>query len=74
VKNCQAERLLRLRLLPPHRSLQHVSDLKFWNNAVARQYGIMAVPANLLIDPTGRIVAKDLHDGQLETTLSTLIK
>jgi len=28
----------------------HVSDLQFWNNAVAKRYGILAIPQNLLVD------------------------
>jgi peroxiredoxin len=30
----------------------HVSDLKYWDNAVAKQYGIQAIPQNLLVDPS----------------------
>ena len=52
----------------------HVSDLKFWDNEVARQYGISAVPANFLLDGNGKIVAKDLHDGELEKILSRVLK
>jgi len=48
----------------------HVSDLKFWDNAVAKQYGIQAIPQNLLIDPTGKIVAKDLRGDDLVNKLS----
>lgn len=39
----------------------HVSDLKFWDNAVSKQYGIRAIPQNLLLDPTGKIIAKNLR-------------
>jgi len=38
------------------------------------QYGVKAVPANLLIGPDGKIVAKNLHNGELEKTLEKLIK
>ncbi len=48
----------------------HVSDLKFWDNAVAKQYGIQSIPQNLLIDPTGKIVAKDLRGDDLVNKLS----
>ncbi|WP_431215912.1 thioredoxin-like domain-containing protein [Puia sp. P3] len=51
----------------------HVSDLKFWNNAVARQYDINSIPANLLLDPEGKIVAKDLHGEELEKKLSEVL-
>jgi peroxiredoxin len=50
----------------------HVSDLKFWDNAVAKQYGIQAIPQNLLIDPQGKIVAKDLRGEDLEKKLESL--
>jgi peroxiredoxin len=50
----------------------HVSDLKFWDNAVAKQYGIQAIPQNLLIDPQGKIVAKDLRGEDLEKKLEGL--
>jgi peroxiredoxin len=51
----------------------HVSDLKFWNNAVAKLYGIKSVPANLLIGPDGVILAKDLRGEMLEETLRKYI-
>ena len=47
----------------------HVSDLKFWDNAVAKQYGIQAIPQNLLIDPTGKIIGKDLRGEDLDKKL-----
>lgn len=43
----------------------HVSDLQFWNNAVAKQYGVKAIPQNLLIDPQGKIIAKDVRGEEL---------
>lgn len=50
----------------------HVSDLQFWNNAVARQYGIEAIPQNLLIDPDGKIVGKNLQGEKLEQKLASI--
>lgn len=47
----------------------HVSDLKFWSNEVAQLYKINSIPKNLLIDPDGKIVAKDLRGPALESTL-----
>jgi len=40
----------------------HVSDLQFWNNAVAVMYGIQSIPQNLLLDPTGKIIGKNLRE------------
>jgi peroxiredoxin len=48
----------------------HVSDLKFWDNAVAKQYGIKAIPQNILLDPTGRIIAKNLRGEELDQKLA----
>jgi peroxiredoxin len=51
----------------------HVSDLKFWDNEVAKQYGIKAIPQNLLLDPQGKIIAKNLRGEELGEKLSTFI-
>ena len=51
----------------------HVSDLKFWDNAVAKQYGIQSIPANYLIDPTGKIVAKNIRGEELQKKLAELL-
>lgn len=50
-----------------------LSDLKFWRNEVAVQYGIQAIPQNFLIDPAGKIVAKNLRGENLEATLAKFI-
>jgi thiol-disulfide isomerase/thioredoxin len=47
----------------------HVSDLKFWNNDVALKYRVTAIPQNFLIDPNGKIVAKNLRGPDLESKL-----
>lgn len=52
----------------------HVSDLKFWNNAVAQQFGIQSIPANFLIDRNGVIIAKDLRGEDLERFLAANVK
>lgn len=48
----------------------HVSDLKYWDNAVAKQYGIRAIPQNLLLDPQGKIIAKNLRGEDLDVKLT----
>ncbi len=52
----------------------HVSDLKFWDNEVARMYGINSVPSNFLIDPAGKIVAKNLAGEGLLEKLNEMLK
>jgi alkyl hydroperoxide reductase subunit AhpC len=51
----------------------HVSDLKFWDNEVAKQYGIRAIPQNLLIDPQGKIIAKNLSGEELNEKLGEVL-
>jgi len=51
----------------------HVSDLKFWDNAVSKQYGIRAIPQNLLLDPTGKIIAKNLRGEALAKKMEELL-
>jgi len=51
----------------------HVSDLKYWENEVAKQYGIRAIPQNLLLDPAGKIVAKNLNGETLTQKLEELL-
>jgi peroxiredoxin len=52
----------------------HVSDLKFWSNAVAQQFSIGSIPQNFLIDPQGKIVGKNLRGSALEMKLDKLLK
>jgi peroxiredoxin len=47
----------------------HVSDLQFWNNTAAKLYHIQSIPQNVLVDPEGRIVAKNLRGADLEAKL-----
>lgn len=51
----------------------HVSDLKFWNNEAAKQYGIRGIPANFLIDPSGKIIGKNLRGEDLEKKLEEVL-
>ncbi|ULQ57237.1 AhpC/TSA family protein [Flavihumibacter rivuli] len=51
----------------------HVSDLKFWQNAVAVQYKVQSIPQNLLIDPNGKIIAKNLRGEDLQSKLCELL-
>lgn len=50
----------------------HVSDLQQWNNAVAQLYHVQSIPGNFLIDPNGKIIARDLRGADLEKKLCEL--
>lgn len=49
-----------------------VSDLSGWNNAAGKLYGIRAIPANILLDPNGMIIAKDLRGEDLRAKLEEI--
>ena len=51
----------------------HVSDLQFWNNAVAQQYRVQGIPQNFLIGPDGKILAKNLRGPALEQKLCEVL-
>ncbi|MCK7556329.1 TlpA family protein disulfide reductase [Chitinophaga sedimenti] len=55
-------------------SWQHVSDLQYWDNAVAKLYMVRSIPQNFLLDPQGKIVAKDLRGEQLVKKLEEILK
>lgn len=50
-----------------------VSDLKFWDNEVAKQYGIRSIPQNFLIGPDGKIVAKNVRGEELGKKLNEFL-
>lgn len=52
----------------------HISDLKSWKNEVAVLFQITSIPQNLLIDPDGKIIAKNLRGAVLENKLAALLK
>lgn len=52
----------------------HVSDLKKWDNAAGKLYGIRSIPSNILLDPKGVIIAKNLRGEKLQKKLAELIK
>jgi peroxiredoxin len=51
-----------------------VSDLKGRENSAARLYSITNLPRNMLIDPSGIIVARDLNSMSLDKTLSSIFE
>lgn len=51
----------------------HVSDLKAWSNQAARDYGVGSIPATFLIDPEGKVIARNLRGGALERKLQEVL-
>lgn len=53
---------------------KHVSDLKDWDNTVAKLYGVMAIPANVLVDKDGTIIGRNLYGDALKNKLAEIFK
>lgn len=52
----------------------HLSDLKGWKNAAAKTYNVKKIPATLLIDGEGRILAINPSTRELDKALRKLRK
>jgi len=53
---------------------KQVGDLKGWENAAAALYDVKAIPMNFLIDPSGKIIAKDLRGTVLEAKIKEILE
>jgi peroxiredoxin len=51
----------------------HVSNLKFWQDPIAKLYNITAIPAAFIIDENGKILAKNLRGAQLDAKIEELL-
>ncbi len=51
----------------------HVSDLKGWGNEAGKLYAISSIPANILLDPEGTIIAKNLRGEDLHAKLEEVL-
>jgi len=50
-----------------------LSDLKGWENAASTMYGVRGIPANFLIDPNGKIIAKNVRGEELQKKLAEVL-
>ena len=51
-----------------------VSELKRWDSPIANLYKIESIPASFLLDPQGKIIAKNLRGADLENFLVNTLK
>lgn len=52
----------------------HVSNLNYFNDPIARQYNIKAIPATFILDKDGKIVDKNLRGQRLEDRIKELLQ
>lgn len=51
----------------------HVSNLMFWDEPIAKLYGVESIPATFVLDANGKIVAKDLRGAELKAKVAELL-
>ena len=51
----------------------NISDLQAWSSDLIIQYRIKAIPTSYVIDPEGRIIAKNLRGHELESFLKEIL-
>lgn len=51
----------------------HVSDLQYWDAEVPALYAVRGIPANVLLDPDGNIIARNLMGEELQSKLAELL-
>lgn len=54
-------------------SWTQVSDLKHWDNQVAKLYSVRSIPETFLIDPNGIIIARGLNHEELRKKLQAVL-
>jgi peroxiredoxin len=50
-----------------------VSEVNYFQSTSAKLYKVQSIPSNFLIDPNGKILAKNLRGENLETTLAEIL-
>ena len=50
-----------------------ISNLKFWDEPIAKQYNVESIPATFILDAKGVIVARDLRGDALKAKVTELL-
>ena len=51
----------------------HVSELKFWDDPIAKMYGITGIPDNFLLDENGKVIGRGLRGDALYKKIETMV-
>ncbi len=52
----------------------HVSQLKGWKGKACKKYGVREIPKNFLINPEGKVIAKDLRGRELHLKIDEYLE
>ena len=56
-----------------HLIWNQVSHLKYWNEPIAKQYGVSEIPATFILDANGNEIAKNLRGKELRDKIASLL-
>jgi peroxiredoxin len=56
-----------------HITWTQISNLKEWEEPIAKQYNIEQIPSTFILDGSGKIVAKDLRGEELKSKVIELL-
>lgn len=51
-----------------------VSNLMYWDEPIAKLYGVEQIPAPFVLDASGKVIARDIYGEELEKTVEKLLK
>ena len=51
----------------------HVSNLQFWQDPIAKAYGVRSIPATFILDENGTVIAKNLRGPALESKIAEVL-
>lgn len=54
-------------------SWTHMSDLKYWNSQAVETFGFQGIPFNVLVDPSGKVIAESLRGEDLDAKLKQVL-
>ncbi|HEY4937116.1 MAG TPA: TlpA disulfide reductase family protein [Puia sp.] len=56
-----------------HLAWTQMSDLKYWNSQAVETFGFQGIPFNVLVDPSGKVVAQELRGDDLDNKLKQVL-
>ncbi len=56
-----------------HLSWPQMSDLKYWNSQAVETFGFQGIPFNVLVDPSGKVIAQELRGDDLSNKLKQIL-
>lgn len=56
-----------------HLSWTHMSDLKYWSSQAVETFGFQGIPFNVLVDPSGKVIAESLRGEDLDAKLKQVL-